>query len=86
MKAGQPRGLSVRFCAQAMGVTDSAFRKWVRKGYVRVFRSPGGRIRVPEEELERLMQPQEVPPLQAQARGGAAHDAATAELKRQGIG
>ncbi len=82
----QPRGLSVSHCARAMGVDPSTFRKWIRKGYVSVYRTPGGRIGVPEAELARLMQPTEPMALASPKQGSAGHQAALEELRRAGIG
>ena len=42
------------FC-EAVGISYSTFKQWVREGRVRVVRTPSGRYRVPYSELERIL-------------------------------
>lgn len=93
MKSAQPRGLSVKFCAHAMGVDESTFRRWCRKKLVRHSRTPGGRIRVEEEELARLMAgglveaaAPALPAAPATAKERRGYMEACARLKADGIG
>lgn len=43
------------FC-EKMRISYDTFKRWVRRGYIHVIRTPSGRIRVPESELKRLLE------------------------------
>jgi putative resolvase len=47
--------LTLREACRRLGVHPNTLRKWDREGKVRVVRTVGGRRRIPESEVERLM-------------------------------
>jgi putative resolvase len=49
------RLLTLREACRRLGVHPNTLRKWDREGKIRVVRTVGGRRRIPESELERLM-------------------------------
>ena len=59
-----PRFLNVAQAATALGVSGPTIRRWVAEGHLGAVQpagEPGGALRIPEAELERLV---------ARARGG----------------
>lgn len=49
--------LSIRRAAERLDVHPDTLRRWARDGLVAVVRLPSGRLRVAEEELERIARP-----------------------------
>lgn len=49
--------LSVRHAAERLDVHPDTLRRWARDGLIAVVRLPSGRLRVAEEELERIARP-----------------------------
>lgn len=47
--------LSLGEACERLGIHPNTLRKWDREGKVRVVRTVGGKRRVPESEVERLM-------------------------------
>ncbi|MEM2647665.1 MAG: helix-turn-helix domain-containing protein, partial [Candidatus Bathyarchaeia archaeon] len=47
--------LTLSEACKRLGVHPNTLRKWDRQGKVRVVRTVGGRRRIPESEVERLM-------------------------------
>ena len=47
--------LTLREACRRLGVHPNMLRKWDRQGRIRVVRTVGGRRRIPESEVERLM-------------------------------
>jgi excisionase family DNA binding protein len=47
--------LTLQEACRRLGVHPNTLRKWDRQGKIRVVRTVGGRRRIPESELERLM-------------------------------
>lgn len=49
------RLLTLREACKRLGIHPNTLRKWDRQGKIRVVRTVGGRRRIPESEVERLM-------------------------------
>lgn len=49
--------LSIRHAAKRLDVHPDTLRRWARDGLIAVVRLPSGRLRVAEEELERIARP-----------------------------
>ncbi|MDA8028373.1 MAG: helix-turn-helix domain-containing protein [Nitrospiraceae bacterium] len=51
--------LTVREVAEVLGVSQVTIRTWDRMGKIRTIRTPGNHRRIPEGELNRLLNPTE---------------------------
>jgi putative resolvase len=51
--------LTVREVAEVLGVSQVTIRTWDRMGKIRTIRTPGNHRRIPEGELNRLLNPSE---------------------------
>ncbi|MEM2713236.1 MAG: helix-turn-helix domain-containing protein, partial [Candidatus Jordarchaeales archaeon] len=49
------RLLTLSEACERLGIHPNTLRKWDRQGKIRVVRTVGGRRRIPESEVERLM-------------------------------
>lgn len=58
-KAGQSlrKPLSTGEAAELLGVTPQTVRAWIAQGHIVVLDLPGGLLRIPAHEVERLMTP-----------------------------
>ena len=48
------KNLTTGEVSQLLGVTVNCVKKWIYKGKLRAFRTPGGHFRITEEEFDRL--------------------------------
>lgn len=49
--------LKVREVAEALSVAPGTVRKWIRCGHVHAVWLPGGELRIPQAEVQRLYRP-----------------------------
>ena len=50
---------TLKQASEILGVHPKTIQKWDREGKIRVVRTPGGRRRIPESEIKRLLGIQE---------------------------
>ena len=43
--------------ARALGVSETTVKRWLDRGQIAFVRLPGGERRIPESELERILDP-----------------------------
>ena len=57
METGEvkPKVYTAKEVAEMLRVHQSTVTYWVRTGKVKAIRTPGGRIRIPREEVERIL-------------------------------
>lgn len=55
MGSEEVRLLSSREFCRIVGISYSTFKEWVRKGFVKVVKTPSGRIKVPYTEVEKIL-------------------------------
>ena len=46
---------TVKQASEILGVHPKTIQKWDREGKIKVIRTPGGRRRIPESEIKRLL-------------------------------
>ena len=47
--------LSVKEVCRILGISESTLRRWEREGKIKVIRTPGGKRRIPESEVKKLL-------------------------------
>ena len=47
--------LSVKETCRILGISESTLRRWEREGKIKIIRTPGGKRRIPESEVKRLL-------------------------------
>ena len=52
---GSPLGLSTSQAAQALGVSLGTIRRWSDMGYLQSYRTPGGRRRFSQEQIDKFV-------------------------------
>jgi len=55
------KNLTTRAIARYFSVTPAAVAKWIRSGFLRAYRTPGGHYRVSVEEFKRFVQEHDLP-------------------------
>ncbi len=50
---------TVKQASEILGVHPKTIQKWDREGKIRIIKTPGGRKRIPESEIKRLLGMQE---------------------------
>lgn len=53
---GPVASVSVGKAAKALGVSAATVRNWEAKGYIRALRLPSGQRRIPESEIDRILE------------------------------
>lgn len=49
-----PEAISVKMCADILGVSVSSVRRWIRYGYIKAYRVGPQLVRIPRSEILRM--------------------------------